>query len=70
MGELYERILKKCFEPYFSSPFVSTSSWSGHKGKEPPQWMSTHPSSTKRIINLNLWIPEIIIKYPPIKKIV
>ena len=41
-----------------------------HKGKEPPQWMSTHPSSTKRIINLNLWIPEIIIKYPPIKKIV
>tara|TARA_Y100000590_G_scaffold255870_1_gene287363 strand:- start:1311 stop:2159 length:849 start_codon:yes stop_codon:yes gene_type:complete len=41
-----------------------------HKGNEPPQWMSTHPSSTKRIISLNLWIPEIIIKYPPIKKII
>ena len=41
-----------------------------NKGNEPPQWMSTHPSSAKRIISLNLWIPEIIIKYPPIKKII
>ena len=40
-----------------------------NKGKEIPEWMSTHPSSTKRIANLNKWIPEIIIKYPPIKKI-
>ena len=38
-----------------------------NKGKEMPEWQSTHPSSTKRIANLNKWIPEIIIKYPPIK---
>ena len=38
-----------------------------NKGKEPPQFMSTHPSSKNRIINLNKWITEIIIKYPPIK---
>tara|TARA_B100001123_G_C15270493_1_gene1010142 strand:+ start:502 stop:1341 length:840 start_codon:yes stop_codon:yes gene_type:complete len=37
-----------------------------NKGKEPPEWMSTHPSSDKRIISLKKWIPEIIIKYPPI----
>ena len=37
-----------------------------NKGKEIPEWQSTHPSSSKRIINLNKWIPEIIIKYPPI----
>ncbi len=40
-----------------------------NKGKEPPEWMSTHPSSTKRIESLKKWIPEIIIGYPPIKKI-
>ena len=40
-----------------------------HKGKEPPEWMSTHPSSDRRIEALKNWIPEIIIKYPPIKKI-
>ena len=40
-----------------------------NKGKEPPEWMSTHPSNTKRIENLKNWIPEIIIEYPPIKKI-
>ena len=40
-----------------------------YKGQEPPEWMSTHPSSTKRIESLKGWIPEIIIKYPPIKKI-
>ena len=39
-----------------------------HKGKEPPEWMSTHPSSSRRIESLTKWIPEIIIKYPPIKK--
>ena len=38
-----------------------------NKGKEPPQFMSTHPSSKNRIINLNKWITEIIVKYPPIK---
>jgi len=37
-----------------------------NKGNEIPEWQSTHPSSSKRIINLNKWIPEIIIKYPPI----
>ena len=36
------------------------------KGKEPPEFMSTHPSSTNRIKNITGWINEIIIKYPPI----
>tara|TARA_B100001123_G_scaffold413360_1_gene511656 strand:+ start:879 stop:1727 length:849 start_codon:yes stop_codon:yes gene_type:complete len=40
-----------------------------HKGQEPPEWMSTHPSSENRIVSLKNWIPEIILKYPPIKKI-
>jgi|TARA_B110000259_G_C13907001_1_gene359265 predicted Zn-dependent protease len=39
-----------------------------NKGKEPPQFMSTHPSSANRIINLNKWITEVIVKYPPIKR--
>ena len=26
-----------------------------NKGKEPPQFMSTHPSSSKRIKNLKEW---------------
>ena len=38
------------------------------KGQEPPEWMSTHPSSKKRIESLNKWIPEVIIEYPPIKR--
>jgi len=38
-----------------------------HKGQEPPEWMSTHPSSDKRIMSLTNWIPEIIINYPPLK---
>ena len=38
-----------------------------NKGKEPPVFLSTHPSSKKRIENLNSWISEVIIKYPPIK---
>jgi len=37
-----------------------------NKGKEPPVFLSTHPSSTKRIENLEKWITEVIIKYPPI----
>tara|TARA_B110000285_G_C14994751_1_gene548201 strand:+ start:286 stop:1041 length:756 start_codon:yes stop_codon:yes gene_type:complete len=40
-----------------------------NKGKEPPQFMSTHPSSKNRIINLNKWVTEVIVKYPPIKTI-
>ena len=38
-----------------------------NKGKEPPVFLSTHPSSKKRIENLSGWISEVIIKYPPIK---
>ena len=38
-----------------------------NKGKEIPEWQSTHPSSDKRIANLSKWIPEIILNYPPIK---
>ena len=38
-----------------------------NKGKEPPAFLSTHPSSKKRIENLNNWISEVMIKYPPIK---
>ena len=38
-----------------------------YKGKEPPEWMSTHPSSDNRIISLKNWIPEIIVEYPPLK---
>ena len=37
------------------------------KGKEPPVFLSTHPSSKKRIENLQNWINEVIIEYPPIK---
>ena len=37
-----------------------------NKGKEPPQFMSTHPSSANRIKNIQGWLNEIIIKYPPI----
>ena len=37
-----------------------------NKGKEPPEFMSTHPSSTNRISNITNWINEIIIKYPPL----
>ena len=37
-----------------------------NKGKEPPVFLSTHPSSQKRIENLENWIREVIIKYPPI----
>ena len=38
-----------------------------NKGKEPPEFMSTHPSSKNRIIKLNEWINTVIIDYPPIK---
>ena len=37
-----------------------------NKGKEPPEFMSTHPSSDNRIKNLNNWMNEIILDYPPI----
>ena len=38
-----------------------------NKGKEPAEFMSTHPSSENRIKNLQNWMNEIILKYPPIK---
>ena len=38
-----------------------------NKGKEPPQFMSTHPSSDTRIKQLNEWMNEVILDYPPIK---
>ena len=38
-----------------------------NKGKEPPQFMSTHPSSTKRIKDLKEWENGVILDYPPIK---
>ena len=37
-----------------------------NKGKEPPQFMSTHPSSSKRIKDLKDWENSVILDYPPI----
>jgi len=37
-----------------------------NKGKEPPQFMNTHPSSSKRIKNLKEWENSVILDYPPI----
>ena len=38
-----------------------------NKGKEPPEFMSTHPSANNRIIKINEWTNQIIIDYPPLK---
>ena len=38
-----------------------------NKGKEPPEFMSTHPSSDNRIKKINDWVNEVTIDYPPIK---
>ena len=38
-----------------------------NKGKEPSEFMSTHPSSTNRIKNLSGWENDVILDYPPIK---
>ena len=38
-----------------------------NKGKEPPEFMSTHPSSDSRIKDLNEKMNEVILDYPPIK---
>jgi predicted Zn-dependent protease len=38
-----------------------------NKGKEQPEFMSTHPSADNRIKNINKWTNEIILDYPPIK---
>ena len=37
-----------------------------NKGKEPPQFMSTHPSPDNRIKKINEWTNNIILDYPPI----
>ena len=37
-----------------------------NKGKTPAEFMSTHPSHDSRIANINGWLNEIILKYPPI----
>ena len=39
------------------------------KGKEIPQFMSTHPSNENRIKNLTDWENQIILDYPPISLI-
>jgi len=39
-----------------------------NKGKEPPEFMSTHPSSDNRIKKLNEWMSEVTLNYPPIKQ--
>ena len=36
-----------------------------NKGKQVPEFMSTHPSPDNRIKKINEWIYEVIIKYPP-----
>ena len=38
-----------------------------NKGKEPSEFMSTHPSSDNRIKKITEWTNEIILDYPPIK---
>ena len=39
-----------------------------NKGKEPPEFMSTHPSSDNRIKKITEWMNEVIVGYPPIKQ--
>ena len=40
-----------------------------NKGKELPQFLSTHPSPDNRIKKINEWTNEVILNYPPINKI-
>ena len=37
-----------------------------NKGKNPPEFMSTHPSADNRIKKITEWTNEIILDYPPI----
>ena len=39
------------------------------KGKAQPEFMSTHPSSSSRIKNINAWSNEVILNYPPIDEV-
>ena len=38
-----------------------------NNGKEPAEFMSTHPSADNRIKKLNNWMNVGILDYPPIK---
>ena len=38
-----------------------------NKGKAPPEFLSTHPSADNRIKNINGWINEVVLNYPPVK---
>ena len=38
-----------------------------NKGKEPPEFMSTHPSSSNRVKMISDWMNEVMLDYPPIK---
>ncbi len=40
-----------------------------NKGKQTPEFMSTHPSPDNRIKKINEWVNNIIIDYPPIQKV-
>ena len=40
-----------------------------NKGKEPPEFMSTHPSSDNRIKDLNNKMNEVMLDFPPIEKV-
>ncbi len=40
-----------------------------NKGKEPPQFLSTHPSSTNRIAQIRSWIPSIRKNFPKLKTV-
>ena len=37
-----------------------------NKGKNPPEFLSTHPSPDNRISKINGWMNDVIFKYPPI----
>ena len=37
-----------------------------NKGKEPPKFLSTHPSSDDRINKINEWTNKVLLEYPPI----
>ena len=56
----------KQIETYLGNKEVYERMKKANKGKEPPQFMSTHPSSSKRIKNLKEWENGVIIDYPPI----
>jgi predicted Zn-dependent protease len=37
-----------------------------NKGKQQPEWISTHPSADNRIKNLKSWETSVVLEYPPI----